>query len=216
LNAATPSIVVLLAPPSVGVSLLEIVEARWPPDKPRPIYLLANSSFRSFGPFLADRLERRRRIFGIMSDSSSLANARFVQRYNETREPHVTATLNPAASYDAVYLLAYGIFATDGARASGPSLAHWFTRLTPPGPPIEVGPTQMFDGLQRLQGGGRIDLEGAGSGLDFDVTTGEAPSDFALLCAGVGADGRANDEGVESGVVYRAKTKTVDGRVQCP
>ncbi len=214
---ASPSIVVLLGPPTATVPIVEAVEAGWnKPAAPRPTYVVSNAEIEPFAAFIGKSAERRRRFFAIASDSGSRANARFVQRYNDTHAKHVQVTLNPSSSYDAFYLLAYAAFALGDDVVTGAALARAFERLVPPGHPIEIGPTNLFDALKLLVAGGRIDLQAAASGLDFDLTTGEAPSDFAILCASVSADGRAGGEDIESGVVFRATKRRFEGTLHCP
>lgn len=61
----------------------------------------------------------------------------------------------------------------------------------------------------------KIDLTGATGKLDFDLATGEAPFDQAILCVGIDARGRAS-EGIESGLVYAADAKRLVGALRCP
>ena len=213
---AAPGIVVLLGAPSATVALVGAVEARWKPGAPRPTYVVANDSLEDFASYLGTSIDRRRRLFAIESLSSSTVNARFVFRYNDVHDEHVTQFINPGVSYDAFYLLAYAVYALGKEPVDGPALARAFEHLVPPGRPIEVGPTQVFDALTVLAAGGRIDLQGTQSTLDFDLATGEAPSDFALLCARVDGDGGANGEDVESGVVGRARARRIEGTMRCP
>jgi hypothetical protein len=145
-----------------------------------------------------------------------MPNARFVIRYNQTHARQVTRALNPGTSYDAIYLLGYAVFALRDEAVSGAALAHAFARLIPPGRPIEVGSTNVFEALTLLGAGQSIDLQGTQTGLDFDLATGEAPSDFALTCAGIDRSGQAAGEDVESGVVFRASARRTEGALRCP
>jgi hypothetical protein len=215
LAQAEPTFVVLLAGSGVPVALVEALERRWPAQAPRPTYILPNDTLAAFAEYLGRSIERRRRFFAIQSDSSSAGNARFVMRYNDAHREHVGLTINPAASYDSFYLLAYATFALRGGAVTGTALARAFGRLVPPGDPIDVGPTRVFDALRLLAADRRIDLQGAASGLDFDLSTGEAPSDFAILCPAVGGRGVATGEDVESGAVFRARTRRIEGRIDC-
>jgi hypothetical protein len=86
----------------------------------------------------------------------------------------------------------------------------------PPGRPIDVGPTGVFDAITALSKGEQIDLQGAAGDLDFDLSNGEAPADFDLLCAEIDASGSATGHDVESGLVYRARTQSVEGALHCP
>jgi branched-chain amino acid transport system substrate-binding protein len=215
---AASTVVVLLGNGEATVPLVEAVEARWPAAAPRPTYVVALDPVGPFAGYLGDSADRRRRLFALSSVSTTETNARFVMRFNDARagEEPVGLTLNPATSYDAFYLLAYAAYALQGAAVTGPALAGAFGRLVPPGEPIEVGPTHVFDALRLLAAGRTIDLQGAASGLDFDRATGEAPSDFALLCPAVDGAGRATGADVESGVVFRARSRRVEGRMDCP
>ena len=98
---------------------------------------------------------------------------------------------------------------------TGEAIAAAIGRLVPPGKEVEVGPNAVFDALTAIGGGKTIDLQGAATDLDFDLSSGEAPSDFALLCAGVDARGRANHE-TESGVFLRARSGKIEGVMRCP
>jgi hypothetical protein len=215
--AAEPSFVVLAGSYLATVPLIGEIEGRAAAARLHPTYVVASDSSELFAPFLGSNVGRRRRFFAVQSLSNTVANARFVMRYNEA---HPTAPVsretNPASTYDAFYLLAYGAFALGTEAPSGAALARAFGRLLPPGPAIEVGPSDLDRGLESLATSGRVDLVGTQSGLDLDAETGETPSDFALLCAAIDGHGRATGEDVESGVVYRARARAVDGTLGCP
>jgi ABC-type branched-subunit amino acid transport system substrate-binding protein len=217
--AAAPTIVVFLAQPESVLAIAQTVDADLPGSAKRPTYVVVNDGSVTLAPFVGTNAQRRRRVLAVNSPSNSAANARFVIRYNQARHASVTRTLNPGVSYDAFYLLAYATFALPSdAPVTGLALAGRFARLVGPGKTIEVGPTGLFEGLNVLSGGSdaSIDLEGTQSGLDFDLKTGEAPSDFVLLCPAIDERGRATGEDVESGVVYRAKTRRAEGTLKCP
>jgi hypothetical protein len=115
-----------------------------------------------------------------------------------------------------MYLVAFAAHAIGDEPITGPALARAFGRMLGPGRAIDVGPTQIFDALSDLAGGGTIDLEGAATPLDFDVATGDVRSDFALVCAATDANGRAKRESVESGLVIGARTQRAEGTIRCP
>ncbi len=211
-----PAFVVVIGSRVVAGPVLDAIESRWKATSLRPTYVVPNESLDQYATYLGRSVDRRRRLFGIQSVSGSAVNARFVMRYNAAHSDKVQLTLNPGNAYDAFYLLAYAAFAIGAERVSGAALARAFARLVPPGRPIEVGPTPVFDALTVLATGGTIDLEGTQSALDFDLTTGEAPSDFALLCAAIDRDGGANGEDVESGVVFRSAPRRIEGAPRCP
>ncbi len=211
---AAPTIVVMTN--TSLVPLLEAIEAAWPRTTPRPTYVIANNSLADFSSFLGTNVDRRRRLFGVLSSSSSPENARFVLRYNEAHTEKVTLTFNGSPSYDAFYLLAYAAFALRNEPVTGPALARAFARLVPPADAVEVGPTSVFGAITRLAAGGKIDLQGAATALDFSLSTGEVACDFALLCAGVDGGGRATRDDVESGVVFHESTRRIVGTPRCP
>jgi serine/threonine-protein kinase len=214
--AARPAIVVVVGNSDSAARLVETVESRWPRHVPRPTYLLPNAWLAPFAGYLGASVERRRRIFEVLSESTSANNARFVARYNAAHQERVTLTTNPSSTYDAVYLLAYSAFALASEPVTGPSLARTIARLVPPGDPIDVGPTEIFDALKLLDTKGRFDLQGAATGLDFDLAIGQATADFALVCPSVDSAGRATGDGVDSGLVVRARAQHVEGTVRCP
>ncbi|HEY2515533.1 MAG TPA: hypothetical protein VGI39_31915, partial [Polyangiaceae bacterium] len=212
-----PTHMVLAGAESVTVPLVRALEAAWPRGGARPVYVAASDSTESFAPLLGTSAERRHRFFAVQSVSNSLVNARFVVRYNQAHpKAPVTRQINPSAEYDAVYLLAYAAFALGDAPVTGASLAKAFERLLPPGNPIEVGPTDLPAAVAQLTAGKKLDLIGAETALDLSPATGEGPADFALLCPAIDRRGRASGEDVESGVLYRAATRTVEGVPECP
>jgi hypothetical protein len=215
--AREPTIVVLAGAASATVPIVTDIERRWRASTPRPTYLVAPGSTEPFADFVGASADRRRRLWAIQSLSNSMSNARFVVRYNHAHpDAPVTRQINPSSEYDAFYLVAYATFALRDQAVTGAALATSIEHLLPPGPALEVGPNDVSTAFTRLARGDRIDLVGAQSGLDFNVATGETPSDFVLLCAAVGRDGRAAHEDVESGVFYRAASRTVVGEPRCP
>jgi branched-chain amino acid transport system substrate-binding protein len=215
--AARPTIVVFLADAAAEQPLIQGVEARARTSAAaRPTYVLVNDGTAGVAPLLVSD-DLRRRVLAVLSPSNSAPNARFVIRYNQARAVPVTRMNNPSPSYDAFYLVAYGIFALGpGEAVTGSAIARGFARLVPPGKALEVGPTNVLEAFAILGGGGRFDLEGAASGLDFDLATGEAPSDFTLLCAAPAKNGKPSGQDAETGAVYRAKTGRTEGTFQCP
>jgi branched-chain amino acid transport system substrate-binding protein len=215
LVATRPTFLVVLTD-ARSVALVEAVEARWKGDAPRPLYLVANDLPGRFAKFLGASADRRRRLLTIESTAASMANARFIIRYNAVHQDQVSPTHNPGVLYDSFYLLAYAVYALGDAAPTGAGIARAFERLIPPGRPIEVGPTNVFEALTALANGERIDLAGTQTGLDLDPATGETPADFVLFCSGVDAKGAATGADVESGVVLRTNARTIDGTIKCP
>jgi hypothetical protein len=127
----------------------------------------------------------------------------------------VTRTATPNGSYDAFYLLAYAIVALGEEPPSGLALSRALGRLMPPGREVAVGPLEILSGFSALRAGANIDLDGTIGHLDFDLATGEAPVDMAVLCVGVDRTGLAT-EGIESGMVYDPHEDRLVGDLRCP
>ncbi len=210
-----PSIVVMVIDEPSANALAEAVDKQWAtPKRPLPFFVAANSSTSVFDEYIGTDAARRRRVFAIDSVSSTGENAHFVFRYNGAYEPAVSRWANPASSYDAFYMLAYASVALGSGPLDGAALARAIPRLLPPGVPTEVGPNGVLQAVSALTSGASIDLRGAASALDFNVATGEASVDLALLCPDVDGAGQAAGD-IESGLVYRSATGRVDGQLKC-
>jgi tRNA A-37 threonylcarbamoyl transferase component Bud32 len=198
--------------------LLEPIEKGWRGSEAlRPRYVVSSYILGDdFFAFLGRSAERRRRFLGVNPPSTTIPNAKLTMHYNESFSPKVPITASPGAVYDAVYVLAYAAYALGDELVSGTNLARAISRLVPPGAPVDVGPANIFDGFNALRAGRNIDLDGAATRLDFELTTGDSPTDFAVLCVGVDDEGRAS-QAVESEVTYRTATRRLDHLpLKCP
>jgi serine/threonine-protein kinase len=213
LRAFAPHVVIHFGSNEAFLGILQPLERDLASDAPRPRYIKPNAPSPAVAQFVAASAERRRRFFSITSSSTTEANARFVTRYGEVYHENVSRTFSPNSSYDAFYLLAYATFALGAERVTGTALARAVTRLLPPGRPIEVGPSAIFDAFNTLSSGGHIDLRGATGGLDFDTSTGDAPVDLAVLCVGGDADSASS---IESGLTYDTQAGALRGTLRCP
>ena len=192
------------------------VERDWPAKAPRPYWVSVSPLVGdSFFAFLGTNVERRRRFFGITTPETSPANAQLAMHYSSELGDKVTVNDTPASAYDAAYLLAYAAVVAGDAPLTGRILAGSLPRLSPPGEPIEVGPTHIFEAIQTLARGGNIDLVGAETTLDFDLATGEPTVEMVVQCAGVDARG-AVSAAIESGVVFDPATGKLRGELACP
>jgi serine/threonine protein kinase/ABC-type branched-subunit amino acid transport system substrate-binding protein len=217
LLAFAPHVILYAANAAIVEALFAPLEDRWPRDAPyRPRYASVGLIPKELLAFVGTSQDRRRRFFGVTSVGSTAANARLVTHYNETFPDPITRTIDPNSSYDAFYLLAYATYAIPrGEPITGERLARAIAKLVPPGRPIEVGLTGIFDAYTALRNDESIDLTGATGRLDFDLKTGEAAFDLAILCIGVDDHGAASD-GIESGLVYAAATNQLAGTMRCP
>ena len=211
-----PDVVLYAGNAAIVDALFAPLEARWPAGARRPRYASIALLPKELLAFIGSNADRRHRFFGVTPVGSTSTNARFVTHYNEVFADQITRTINPNASYDAFYLLAYASYTIPrGEPVTGDRLARGFARLVPPGRPIDVGLAGIFDAYQTLSRDASIDVTGATGALDFDLATGESAFDQAILCAGVDAHGAVVD-GVESGLVYTARAQQLTGAMRCP
>jgi branched-chain amino acid transport system substrate-binding protein len=213
--AYAPHVVVYFGADETFVRVLAPLEDAWPAGTPRPRYFKPAVFSAPVRAFVGRDAERRRRFLGLTSVSSSIANARFVSRYNAAYHDPVTRTFSPNSSYDAFYVLAYATYAVGAAPITGTSLARAFARLVPPGEPADVGPGDVFAAFEALRADRHVDLNGATGRLDFDLETGESSYDFAVLCLAIDERGDAVDS-EESGLVFDAASRTLHGDLRCP
>jgi hypothetical protein len=210
-----PQVVVLVANAPTYERVLAPLETQWPAGAARPYYLLITELVPETREWVGATVERRRRFFGFEPVFSGDVNARFVMHFNESSPVKVTPDYNTNSSYDAFYLVAYATYALGGQPVTGANLGRAIARLVPPGKRVAVGPGGIYGAYEALRAGGNIDLEGAMGSLDFDVKTGDAPSDQALLCVDLDPETHLA-RSVESGVVYRGAAGTLDGKLRCP
>jgi hypothetical protein len=197
--------------------VLAPLEAQWPKNLPyRPSYASFSVLGESEQRFVGKSTELRRRVFGISPVSGTAANARFVLHYNETFTEKTARSFAPNTTYDAFYLMAYATHAVPrGEPITGDRLARAISRLVPPGKPVDVGMSGIFDAYNVLRSGHNIDLNGATGRLDLNAGTGETSFDYSILCFASGEDARSS-EAVESGLVYASTSKKMQGTMRCP
>ncbi len=214
LVAMNPDVVIYMGSDLVRDVLLAM-ERSWPKNSPRPVYLSALPFDDADPARVAGDAGLRRRLFAATTPANTPVNAKFTFHYNATFSEHVTPALSPNTSYDAFYTLAYAVYAAGERPMSGEAIAAGVARLVGPGPAVEVGPARILEALGTLGEGDKIELQGAASALDFDSETGETPTDHVILCLGVTPAGSAT-AGVESGLVWDAKSGKIRGTMKCP
>ena len=198
----------------ISSEALPLIEAAWPKGRaPRPTYLVNTTLCPEVLAFLGTDADRRRRVLGLTTVSTA-ASARLVAHYNETFPEPIPGSLAPSTSYDAFYLAAYAVYAIGGAPPAGDALARAIGRFVPPGTPIDLGPSGIVAAYGALARGENVDVNGATGPLDFDIRTGDAPVDLAVVCADVDERGRAAGS-VESGLVFSAKAGELEGAPRC-
>ena len=217
LLAFAPDIILYAANTAIVDALFAPLEAQWPATtRHRPRYISVASLSKPLLDYIGTDHDRRGRFFGVTPVSSTTTNVRFVTHYNDVfPDDPITRTINPNSSYDAFYVLAYASYAIPRSEPiTGDRLARAFARLVPPGTPIDAGIAGIFDAYAALSADRSIDFTGATGKHDFDLATGESAFDQAILC--VGSDPLGKPDGVESGLVYVARSKQLTGKLHCP
>jgi hypothetical protein len=211
-----PDVVFYAAGPAIVETVFARLEKEWPSGtQRRPVYASIATLAPEVLELIAATPDLRRRFFAVTTVSETGTNARFVTHYNETFPGKVTRMRGPNTSYDAFYLLAYATYTIpDGEKLTAARLARGFGKLVPPGRAIEVGLAGIHDAYDALSRDGSIDLVGSAGPLDLDPATGESAFDLAILCVGI--DGRGAAEVSESGLVYIAASRKLEGTMRCP
>jgi hypothetical protein len=199
---------------AAGPELLGWVEEAWPHgERFRPRYVMQGALH---DPLYAETVAREpslaRRLYGVDTSVDTSALTKFVMRHNEVFAEKVNPLDANGAPYDAVYTFAYLVAALGDAPIDGQSLARAIPRLKG-GTPIDVGPAGIYAAVAALGRGENIDLRGTTTSLDFDETTGDAPTRFAAFCFRPDAAGKLTP--VESGFFFDSRTGP-SGEPRCP
>jgi ABC-type branched-subunit amino acid transport system substrate-binding protein len=191
------------------------LEARWPRGVPPPLYVFDGGAGPDDIAFLTADPGRRARYFAVDFPANTATNLKFALRYNELHSPAVTPGTAPGVAYDALFVLVYAAAAAPDGPITGSSLSRGIARLVPPGTPIDVGGGAAYRAFEALRDGQSIDLNGAGTPLDFDLATGETQADYAVYCAHLDAKGSVDDV-MESGMRYSGTAGALVGDMSCP
>jgi serine/threonine protein kinase len=207
--------VVLYSGGEVVPGVLEPFERTLPTASARPRYVTPFALDDVLLTMVGTNADLRRRVFGLTLPSTTATNGRFTLHYNGVYGTNLSRADAPSTPYDGFYLVAYASLAMGALPLTGTNLAASMHRLVPPGAPVEVGPSGIFQAFTRLRAGESIDLVGAGGPLDFNLQTGENAADLSILCPDLDKLGNAIGS-LESGLVYSAKDGALHGKMRCP
>jgi serine/threonine-protein kinase len=217
LLAFAPHVVVHTGSDDFPTRIFAPLEERWPPRAAlRPTYVAGSELGSAAVAFARSRPDLRARFFGLTTESTTDANAKFVMRYNALFPDNaVSRTAAPNTTYDAVYALAYSVVATGRSHPTGLDLVRAIPSLTAQADAgaevIDVGPARIFEALRALGRGHAIDLRGTAGSLDWDAKTGEVRFAYAVLCVTA-----AGEEGtIESGMTFDSNVKQLRGQLSC-
>ncbi|MBK8939194.1 MAG: ABC transporter substrate-binding protein [Polyangiaceae bacterium] len=104
-----------------------------------------------------------------------------------------------AGAYDIVFMIAYSSIAARGEPLTAETLARGFSALSDTeATEIEAGSSKIGQAASILSASdGTINFQGASGDLDFDISTGEAPSPIQIWCVPP-----SGDSGLNSGAFY--------------
>jgi len=207
-----PNIVAILGT-AESFDLMQQIEDGWDDAVPRPNYLLADAGVQStlWDDLIGSNDDLRRRVQGSIPGVDSAEFNAFIVSFNSQFNDGVSSpeTFGAAGAYDIAYMLFYAAATLDTLPITGPRLAGAMNRLVG-GTPSTVGRNGISTALQTLAGGNDLDFVGASGPLDFDLATGEAPSDVQIWCVPTDNSGNAA-AAVQSGISFSAATRELAG-----
>ena len=225
LGTFQPDIVVMAGTSEATDDIMRPFEGTNPAKK--PIYILADGQKKPEltalvdpadmkTPAPADREGLRKRIRGTAPGVlTPLAQTFFNVAYKGAYGADSVLSYGMAGTYDIGYMITYALTASKGAPVNGTELAKNMALLVGGTQKIDVGPTGLAKGMEAMLKGEKIDFNGASGPLDFDVATGEAPSDYGVWCVKVGSnDARVFEEA--TGQSYSAVNGALTGTFSCP
>lgn len=214
---ARPHVIAVAMDSDFTTYYLPMIEAEWPPDVPRPEYVLThmNQEAGLLSDIVRGDEALRRRLsgtgFGLDAEvAENLAGLeeRFALAYG-------TSLDNTHYGYDAFYAALYALVLNDQTRAvSGAEVSAALARLSS-GPAAHVGPQALRSSLGFLASGQTLDLVGASNQLDWAPSSHETASDVALWCLSRAQSGELRVL-ADAGLRWQSASGEVSGRFDCP
>lgn len=216
--AFKPDVVYLFGTTEVVTEILKGVEEN--PSSPKPYYILADGglvgelktyleTMRATKPVDAEDL--RHRILGTVPGTTSSVFTLFTQRYRSKYNDGLETTSGVANAYDALYNVAYAIAASKATKITGAAIRDGMSSLVSGATKVDTGATNITAAFNTLSTGSKIDYNGASGPLDYDLLTGEAPSDIQIWCLPKNTTTGVISGGTGTTVIYDATTKALKG-----
>jgi Periplasmic binding protein len=137
----------------------------------------------------------------------------FRTAYNAKFQDGTSADVFGAAGgYDIIYLLGYSAAGLGGSAVTGPNLAKRLKKMSS-GAQVDVGADSINSTFMKVANDGSIDFNGASGPLDFDLATGEAPSDIQIWCLPKDQSTGKAESALNSGLSYSAAKDKLVGSV---
>ncbi len=226
LGTFQPDIVVIAGTSEATDDIMRPFESTNPAKK--PIYVLADGLKKpeltslvdpadTKSPKASDPDGLRKRIRGTQPGVlTPLAQTFFNISYKTAYGADSVLSYGMAGTYDIGYMITYALTASKGAPVTGTDLAKNMALLTGGTQKIDVGATGLSRGMEAMLKGEKIDFNGASGPLDFDVTTGEAPSDYGVWCVKVDPNDNKRVFEEATGQSYSATEGALTGTYSCP
>lgn len=207
-----PGIVMLFGTSEMAEYVMSAIEATWPMQVSRPIYVLSEAvktakllDLVKQPASQAAKLTQRIYLFGPKLNDG--LKTKFMSKWQRTlADPQLIDVYGTTGTYDALYLTAYAAVALRGQPFTGPNLAVALKKMVQPYgvtvPRVPVGDESIDLAYRTLKAGGSIDIDGLTSPLDFDINTGDAPGKYDVQC--VRTDGTGY---VSTGLIFDTGTK---------
>jgi ABC-type branched-subunit amino acid transport system substrate-binding protein len=223
LVAFQPHVVILAGTEEAITNVFAPLEQAWPPSLAyRPHYLMGDGAYPR--PELVAAVgannELRQRVLGtapgVLATAPGMTPmlySRFLNHYESVFHDGTTPIFSTAATYDAVYMLAYSIAGLGGRPLTGSSIAGGFARVvaTSPDARFTVGPDDINRALQEIASSKNIALRGTSGPLAFDLSTGDTQTDVQVWCLQ-----SSNAQFADTGLYYSATTSRLEGQLSCP
>lgn len=231
---AQPDAIFLIGTSEVA-AIMRTIEADWiGPDADRPFYIFGDGGL---GGAVADAVRGPTKIAdppapglpviervrgSIPGPASSATFNAFAGDYDVEFPADATGqgpnVFGAAGGYDIVFMLAYSSIAARGAPLTAETLARGFSALSDTSATeIEAGSSKIGQAASILSANeGTINFQGASGDLDFDITTGEAPSPIQIWCVPPSGDSGVNSGAYYDGTAIVGASEPAAGAFSCP
>ncbi len=218
LNAFKPTIIILVGTEE-SLNVINAYETALTkaavPTASKPTWVLVDGqreaslfAIASKYPDLAARLR------GEVPGVPSQLQADFAVRFTKAFASDDPSTYGSTQAYDIGYSVAYALATSQGKTVTGDLLATGMGDLVGGAVPIDFSPTGLTQGFASILGGSKIDINGTSGPLQFDLTTGEALTDYTVWCLQPNASTYVFNDA--TGETYSAKTSQLVGTFACP
>lgn len=219
-------------------NIMKLVELGWTDATFRPMHVLATTQFNSSSSNFVNgftdpnrpntaavRDDLRQRIVGPTPTSTNPVQAQlyksrhiaeFVGSYVHQSLPNAPKAVGPTlfsmAYYDAVYTIFSALIATQKEDPTGEEIRDAIAKTQPAAglAPLDIQPDAIGSLTKTLSGGGRVDLNGILSDLNFKRNSVSTNVAFWCMPKTPGTPGQAQVP-VESGLTYDAANKSLKG-----